>query len=174
MHQMSVLINMCIPSCHDALANAVIRACDLPSIIQICPRPLSVQSMCADETIIRVRIDTSVIWITQLNVTKPFIWNWPVECCCYTTTHLQDHQIILANLNSCKLYYVVILSWFLYLFSFFQDHSVSRLTGKISIWFLLHYFLWLAISNMESCSKTSLISPWLCLLNQLSLEKAFK
>ncbi len=72
MHQMSVLI-MFIPSCHDALANAVIRACDMPSIVQICPRPLSVQSMCADDTLIGVCIDTSVILITQLNVTKPFI-----------------------------------------------------------------------------------------------------
>ncbi len=60
-HQMSVLINMCIPSCHDALANAVIRACELPSIIQICPRPLSVQSMYADDTLIGVSIDASYI-----------------------------------------------------------------------------------------------------------------
>lgn len=156
---MSVLITMCIPSCHYALANTVIRACDSPSIVQICPRPLSVQSMCTDDTLIGVCIDASVILITQLNVTKPFIWNWPAECCCYHYTLARSPKNLGKFKKLMQLYYVVVLSQFLYSF-------LIPSTGKISIWFILHYVLWLAISDMESCSKISLIAPWLCLLIQ--------
>lgn len=107
---------------------------------------------------IGVCIDASVILITQLNVTKPFIWNWPAECCCYHYTLARSPKNLGKFKELMQLYYVV-LSQFLYSF-------LIPSTGKISIWFILHFVLWLAISNMESCSKTSLIAPWLCLLIQ--------
>lgn len=49
----------------------------------------------------------SVILITQLDTTKPFIINWPLLNAAATTTYLRDHQRILLNLNSCNRH----LSW---------------------------------------------------------------
>lgn len=123
--------------CLSPLANTVIRACDWPNTVQISPRPLSERSMCTDGTLIALCIGASVIWITLLNVTKPFIWNWPVECCCYNYTHARSPK----NLGKFKLMqlYSVALVKYAFMVSIpdskivsahIWDHAVSRLTGK--------------------------------------------
>lgn len=102
----------------------------------------------------------SVLSITPLDMTKPFISNWLLLNAAATTTYLQDHQRITVNLNSllfclglsfpfCKLHQahiVPVVKW----------HDTFPHLCLLSACIIL----FLAICNMERCLETSCLKHW--------------